>query len=273
MSTGSSKKGRIQASIAANLLKHFFIARLLQLLLTQNESEQEWNKALQHQKIGENGNFFRFNVEFHNKEPRLDNVEDLAYLGQIARESIRKSPELIRLAHCIRSELFFFELSQKPRLLNGVYNCTGYLICRLPRGTPGFTALMDRLDEESATFKMGSRCLSGDIDSSPTTGDGVHWRRMIKFQVSGRKTLFSVTLREGPMGDFPISGSPFTIDRLVGAQRLDAVFGSSDHKPFNVIAFDSIVNARKRKSLHDRSGHANKIRLRRTESHMNVEMS
>lgn len=251
----------MQASIAVNLLKYSFIARLLQLLLTQNESEQEWKKALQHQKEGGNGNFFRFNVEFDNKEPSLDNVEDLAYLGQIARESIHKSPELIRLAHCIRAELFFFELSHKPQLINGVYNCTGYLICRLPRGTPGFKVLMDRLDEESATFKMGSRCLSGDIDSNPTTGDGVHWRRMIQFQVSGRKTVFGITLTEGPLGDIPISGSPFTIDRLVRVQRLDAVFGSSDHRPITVTAFDSLANPRKRKSLHDCSNYPNKIRL------------
>jgi hypothetical protein len=249
----------MQASFAVNLLKYFFIARLLQLLLTQNESEQEWKRALQHQKIGENGNFFRFNVEFDKKEPSLDNIEDLAYLGQIARESIHNSPELIRLAHCIRAELFFFELSQKPRLLNGVYDCTGYLICRLPQGTPGFTALMDRLDEESATFKMGSRCLSGDMGSNTTTGDGVYWRRMIKFQVSGRRTLFSVTLTEGPLGDIPISGSPFTIDWLVRAQRLDAVFGSSDHRPISVTAFDSIANPRKRKLLCDFDSLPNKI--------------
>lgn len=251
LSTGSSKQSKIQPSIAVTLLKYFFIARLLQLLLTQNESEQEWKKALQHQKIGENGNFFRFNVEFDKKEPSLDNVEDLAYLGQIAKESIHKSPELIRLAHCIRAELFFFELSQKPRLLNGVYDCTGYLICRLPQDTPGFKALMDRLDEESATFQIGSRCLSGDINSQFIAGDSVYWRKIIKFQVSGKKSLFSITLREGPLGGIPISGSPFTIDWLISAQRLNAVFGSSDHRSISVAANNSIENPRKRKSSHD----------------------
>ncbi|KAL7783441.1 patatin-like phospholipase-like protein [Trichoderma ceciliae] len=261
LSTGSSKKRKLQPTVASNLLKYFFVARLLQLLLTQNESEQEWKKVLKHQKIGDDGQFFRFNAEFDGKEPSLDNVIDLASMDRIARESIHKSPEVIRLAHCIRAELFCFELDQGPRLVNGVYECIGYLICRLPQGSPGFKALMDRLDDESATFRIGSRCLSSDIESQSIITDSVYWRKMIKFEVSGRRTSFSITLREGPLGDIHISGSPFTIDWLINAQRLDAVFGSSDHRVTNISVPNITSKQHKRKTSCDERTKFKKRRL------------
>ncbi|KAK5988058.1 hypothetical protein PT974_12194 [Cladobotryum mycophilum] len=257
LSTRSSKQGKPQLRVSNTLLEHSSVARLAQLLLTQNEkeSDQACKKALDHQKIGESGEFFRFNVEFNGKEPSLDNVTDLDYLGQIARDSIHKSPDVIRLAHCIRAELFILELAQRPRLINGVYECVGYIICRLPQDTPGFKTLMDRLNKKSATFGIGAECLINNLQDQFSVGEQLHYRRMIKFHVSGRQVPFSITLREGPVGDCHISGSPFTLDWLINAQQLDACFGLAEHQ--NVTVPQCYVEHGKRKMV-DESGKKHK---------------
>jgi hypothetical protein len=42
---------------------------------------------------------------------------------------------------------------------------------------------------------------------------------------------FEIVLREGFEEASNISGSPFTIDQLVKAQKIDAWFGTADHRP------------------------------------------
>ncbi|KAJ6439140.1 Galactose-binding domain-like protein [Purpureocillium lavendulum] len=228
LGTGFAKQSPTRPSRIRRVVGDPFVARLLRAFMKQGDSDRAWRQMLSHRSIGESGELFRFDIEYDDNGPSLDNIRDIEYLGTTAKKSIRNSPELIRLAHCIRAELFYFELEGKPRLVNGVYECVGALLCRLAPGTEGFRALMDRLDGVLATLQIGTRVVTAGFRNRTSHADG--FRKQISFHVSARLTPFSITLCEGPAGECHISGSPFTLDGLIKAQRLDAGFGTADHR-------------------------------------------
>ncbi|KAJ6439110.1 putative AC transposase [Purpureocillium lavendulum] len=228
LGTGFAKQSPTRPSRIRRVVGDPFVARLLRAFMKQGDSDRAWRQMLSHRSIGESGELFRFDIEYNDNGPSLDNIRDIEYLGTTAKKSIRNSPELIRLAHCIRAELFYFELEGKPRLVNGVYECVGALLCRLAPGTEGFRVLMDRLDGVLATLQIGTRVVTAGFRNRTSHADG--FRRQISFHMSARLTPFSITLCEGPAGECHIGGSPFTLDGLVKAQRLDAGFGTADHR-------------------------------------------
>ena len=176
------------------------------------------------------GEYFRFNVEFSDREPRLDDSSKMPEMKILAREAILHSKQLDRLAHCIIAELFVFEmeLESVPRIENGRYSCTGYILCSRRAGTPAFDVLMGRLTKSSAKFLLRGRTLPGSIrDRSFLARDG-NFRKRVCFDVTSKQDLVSLHLREGSSESYNISGSPFSVDWLMEAQRLGRPFGRPD---------------------------------------------
>jgi len=174
------------------------------------------------------GEYFRFNVQFAGREPRLDDPSKMPEMKILAQEVILHSKELGRLAHCIVAELFVFELEGDPRKENGVYPCIGYISCCRRAGTTSFEALLARLTKSSAKFLLRGRALSGSMrDRSSLARDG-NFRKRVCFDVASKQDLVSLHLREGDSESFNISGSPFSVDWLVEAQGLGRSFGRPD---------------------------------------------
>lgn len=174
------------------------------------------------------GEYFRFNVEFSGREPRLDDPSKMPEMKILAQEVILQSKEMDRLAHCIVAELFVFELEDDPRKENGAYPCIGYISCCRRAGTTAFEALLARLTKSSARFLLRGRALSGSIrDRSSLARDG-NFRKRVCFDVASKQDLVSLHLREAGSESFNISGSPFSVDWLVEAQGLGRPFGRPD---------------------------------------------
>lgn len=176
------------------------------------------------------GGYFRFNVEFGGREPRLDDPSKMPEMKILAREVILHSKQLGRLAHCIIAELFVFELEREsiPRKDNGRYLCTGYILCCHRAGTPAFEALLARLTRSSAKFLLKGRTLPGSIrDRASLARDG-NFRKRVCFDVASKQDLVSLHLREGGSESYNISGSPFSVDWIIEAQELGRPFGRAD---------------------------------------------
>jgi hypothetical protein len=174
------------------------------------------------------GGYFRFNVEFSGREPRLDDPSKMPEMKILAQEVILHSKQLDQLARCIIAELFVFELENVPRKENGRYSCTGYIFCCHRAGTPTLEALLARLMKSSAKFLLRGRTLPGSIrDRSSLARDG-NFRKRVCFDVNSKQDLVSLHLREGSSESYNISGSPFSVTWLIEAQGLGRPFGRSD---------------------------------------------
>jgi len=232
LGTGSARAEGPRISKSRRLWRDSFPLRVFRAFWHHGSSKRAWQQLLSHRKAGRTGEFFRFDVEFDGSEPRLDDVAEMPEVARAAREAISGSPSLQRLARHIRAELFFFELdpSCPPRLAGGAYDCVGHILCRLQARTPEFEALMRRLDQSSATFQVGSRVLPGGLqDRSAALQDG-SFRKEVRFHTATRQEPFVISLREGLADACNISGAPFTLQRLAKQQRLEAWFGTADHR-------------------------------------------
>lgn len=179
---------------------------------------------------GGKGEYFRFDIGFDGKEPRLDDISKMHELKAMVRSAIQKSTDIDRLARCMIAELFLFELESIPKLLNGRYSCIGHITCRLRSGTVEFKALMHQLSRSSARFLLGNRPLSGSIEDRRSIDSARNFRKMVSFEVPTRQHSVPIRLREGLAQACNISGSPFTVDWLVAAQGLEMAFGKPNHE-------------------------------------------
>lgn len=231
LGTGSARARRPDTSKSRPFWKDSFLLRVFRAFWQYGNSKRAWQQLLSHQKVGKTGEFFRFDVEFEGPEPSLDDVNVMKEIGDIARETILDSSALDRLVFRIRAELFIFELDpRRPfQLINGVYECTGRIHCRLRAKTPEFHALMEQLDQTSATFLVGDSVVQGSFqDRSAKLQDGNFFKE-VRLRTPSRVEPFTISLRESD-NTCPISGAPFTLQSLIDAQNLESRFGTADHR-------------------------------------------
>lgn len=218
LSTGS-KRSSSSPDTTRRILGDTFVPRILRAFM-RGDSQRIWKQFVSTQQNQEDCEFFRFDIEFEDNQPGLDSVENIESLGRTARESIVGSRELKRLAYCIRAQLFYFELDGLPKFRNGAYECSGRLLCRLSESI-GYDALMTRLNG-AATFTIAEKTI-------PAVCIGKSFYKRVHFRMPTRNSPFSIKLLH-ESEECHISGSPFTIDWLVKAQKLDACFGTSDYR-------------------------------------------
>ncbi|KFA53721.1 hypothetical protein S40293_09644 [Stachybotrys chartarum IBT 40293] len=231
LGTGSARVERPDTSTPRSFWRDSFCLRVFRAFCQYGNSRRAWQQLLSHHKLGKTGEYFRFDVEFEGPEPSLDDVSVMEEIGEIARETMLDSPALDSLVLRMRAELFVFELDPERSIefVNGMYECVGKIFCRLRANTPAFDAFMTQLDQSSATFLIDGTELPGNFhDCVARLSDG-NFCKDIRFRTSSRLNPIAISLREDSTPCF-ISGAPFTLQRLVEAQKLGARFGTSDHR-------------------------------------------
>ncbi|TLD11538.1 hypothetical protein PspLS_11481, partial [Pyricularia sp. CBS 133598] len=193
------------------------------------DSDRAWKQLLSQQTIEKSkSGFFRFDVKLPGAEPHLDDLSKMEEIEGAAQETMLQSPELNDLVFRIRAELFVFTLDGDaiPHRADNHYECTGSISCRLRANTAAFDALMTQLNEEAAFLQINNVTLPGnfwngscsDANGNFCSGGGCH-----------------------------ISGLPFTIQKLAENQKLDARFGTIDHR--RRVTEDSNEGRRKRRRI------------------------
>ena len=121
----------------------------------------------------------------------------------------RTTPRLSCLAECITS-------------------CGGrYIRCSIRHGEAALAALLRKLSSSHGRFLVGDWAVSDVSDTSCISTDG---NFCLSVDVE-TKEKFAITLQlADEEAGSDISGSPFSVRKLVAAQGLDAAFGRSDHR-------------------------------------------
>lgn len=209
-----------------------FAARLFRAFWKNGDCNAAWGQLLDQQKLGEKCNFFRFDVEYDTAQPALDDVESMDSIGCAAQAAALGSPTMELLAKRARAELFIFELdlSQPPRLVAGAFECVGIVLCRLRARTVEFEEFMRQLQQSSASVKCQGRVVTDSFQPATADSGRHNFSAAFTFRVPTRQHQFEITLDESSSLSVNISGSPFTLEKLIEQQRIGAVFGTSDHR-------------------------------------------
>ncbi|KAK8013547.1 acyl transferase/acyl hydrolase/lysophospholipase [Apiospora marii] len=231
LGTGVVKaRSPLQAS-TRRFFQDSFPMRIFRAFWQGSSSHRAWQQLLRHTRSDSQSNLFRFDIEFEGQVPALDDVSEMQNMAKLAREEILHSPSLEPLVNRIRAELFFFELSVDApfRFHNGVYLCAGRILCRLQPGTPEFDTFMCQLGQSSASLHVAHQRIIEGVWGSPGTNTQEQFHQEVSFQIKSRDQPFPICLATGDY-HCHISGSPFTLEVLSEQQKLNATFGTADHR-------------------------------------------
>jgi hypothetical protein len=225
-------------SVTRGIFKDGFIPRLFRAFIASLSNDAGYRKEP----------YFRFDVEYDGYEPRLDDTTKMQQLKDYARWTISNSPQADRLVRCIFAECFLFELESEPkRGESGQYICTGHITCRLRANDKALTVLLDQLEMRSAKFLLYGRPIMSPTASCSVLDRDGNFCRKLSFEVFDRQSPITIQLQEGQSQPSSISGSPFSIEKLVADQGLNACFGRADHvKRKRVDSTEALSRPRKR---------------------------
>jgi hypothetical protein len=218
------------------LWKDGSLPRCGRAFLKTMEGNRDWQTVISFGEPKSSGKYHRVDVEYDAKSggpPMLDAVSEMSSLRSKALEDPSISPVLDSIARCVLSSKFYFELHTNPRRIGEEYVGSGSIRCVLPADGEAFEVLMKRLHARSARLLVGEKHITEFEETSNLDRTG-------KFSVSvpvnvklDAKATLSIFVQEGDTPPCHISGSPFSIEKLVEAQGLEAYFGRADHRKRN----------------------------------------
>jgi hypothetical protein len=228
-----------------------FVFRLFRSYMSLLRGRKPWEDFRRSTKTSSaRDRFFRLDVTLEGAGPKLDDVKAMPELKDMVRADKALSQAIDEISGRITASLFYFELEAIPEQRKGEFICVGHLLCLRRKSDPAMKALVNKLSSSSSRFIINGVRLRGDItDPSFWDGDG-NFRKLISFSVGGE---ILISLREGAGREYPISGAPFSVDRLVAAQGLNAHFGTSYHqKRKRACADEGNETTKRRRSLRIR---------------------
>jgi len=123
LSLGTGTQASATTTQATESIYNGFIPRLCRSFLTSLDGELIWRDLLNHLGSDAGNKFFRLNITFKNKEPRLDDVKAMDRLSQGVDDSNEKE-KLADIKLALLASCFFFELKQAPR-----FDPSGFFVC------------------------------------------------------------------------------------------------------------------------------------------------
>jgi hypothetical protein len=173
--------------------------------------------------------YHRLVTEFDSTEPRLDEAQNMSALKLKTRSDNTISKAIARVARCMVASLFYFELDSIPDRTDGRFVGVGHIRCLLRTNSPAFSLLLHRLSTASAVFLMDDRLIPGGFEDNlnPFLGTDGNFQKRVELDVADR---FTISLKKANSEPYNISGSPYSIRKLISAQGLDAHFGTANHR-------------------------------------------
>jgi hypothetical protein len=168
--------------------------------------------------------YHRLDTEFDGALPRLDNTKSIHELQLKAQEDHSITKVIDNIARCAIASRFYFELDSIPEVCNGKHTGTGSIFCSVRRSDPAFKLLLNQLS--NATFYLNSCPIPGEVGERSFIGKDGNFRKRVELSLGGR---FTISLKQGDSEPCNISGSPYSIEKLVTAQGLNAHFGRAHH--------------------------------------------
>lgn len=170
----------------------------------------------------------RLNVDFDGPEPRLDDTSMIPELTLRSQADPALAPKIDVVARRMVASLFYLELDDAlPQWRDGRYVLRGYVRCSIRRGDAALAALLRKLSSSRGRFLVGDWAVSDASDASCIGKDG-NFCLSLDIETKDRFAVTLLLADEEAGSD--ISGSPFSVRKLVAAQGLDAAFGRSDHR-------------------------------------------
>ncbi|KKY22693.1 putative patatin-like phospholipase [Phaeomoniella chlamydospora] len=204
-----------------NVLKNGAFPRLCRMLWEKMRDKKVRQAFQTHPR------YHRLDVQYDHNEPRLDDVRSIPELKSKVGTDDSLTYLIENVARVMVASLFYFELDSIPERFEGKRVGYGYIRCALRCNSPAFSVLLNQLSGRSALFYSDDNPITREFgDPAVLDGDG-NFRLRVDFDIDNK---FTISLKQGDSAPCDISGSPYSIDKLIAAQGLDAYLGTADHR-------------------------------------------
>jgi hypothetical protein len=243
LGTGEPKSSSERRTTAPrNILKNGAFPRLCRLFWEKMRDKKVRQAFHAHPR------YHRLDVKFDGEETRLDDIASIPELELKVQGDASLSNPIENVAQCVIAALFYFELDFIPKRIHGKYCGTGRIFCSIRRKNPilrhedpAFQELFDQLSSISAQFYFDDRPIADVNDPSCFDQDG-NFCKEVELNTADR---FAILLKQSGTEPYNISGSPFSIQKLIETQGLDTPFGRADHRKRK--ASDDLEHPKKRR--------------------------
>ena len=121
------------------------------------------------------------------------------------------------------ASLFCFELESKPEKHNREWTTFGSIFCTIRQTDPSLQLLLNQLS--NAAFDIDDWPVVGVVGNRTFIGRDGNFQKRVQLSV---KDKFLISLKQECSEPSSISGSPYSVGRLISAQEFDAQFGRAD---------------------------------------------
>ena len=222
MGTGTSTASARTGNFISRLWDTCFVARLLNAFGQLLEGEDHFKVFRNYVPESKKDRYFRLNVKFQGREPKLD---DIHQMHQLHKEETRSEPIESEIVESLVAKQIYFEFDQPPLYSKGRYYCNGHLHCRFQGGQQA--ELVNHLLRVSAVFSLNG-CPIKHLRKPLNLRNGM-LAEYVEFSVKHLEEEFAISLGGFSIQSRAISGFPTTAAALSCNQGFDNVFGDCHH--------------------------------------------
>jgi hypothetical protein len=171
---------------------------------------------------------FRLNIDLDGDEPTLDDTSSIPKLVSTVATDASLQPKIDAVARRMVASLFYFVVDPSTRrCASDKYMLTGQILCSIRRSEPALEALLAKLTNSRGRFMVNGAPIVGAVPGGSFLGKDGNLQVRVNTKTPDK---VAITLDMGEAGACDISGSPFSVQKLVAAQGLDDPFGRPDHR-------------------------------------------
>ena len=203
-----------------------FYLRLFKSFMRSLDSEEAWKRFIYTIPVQYRSRYHRLNLYLQGPEPPLDDLSTVGELKTQTMEYIKSSSTIPTIMDSMYAAMFYFELEDLPRFINGRYECVGHIFCRLNLPPNGRQYLYSQLIATSSWFLIHGHptaCVLKVLKGHPP------FKRRVQFVVDTLSESIAISIRGITSMPRLISGFPISLKNLIDSQQLYAPFGRADH--------------------------------------------
>lgn len=222
---------RTSSSQTGSFLRTRSVPRLFRSFLNFFVGEIRWQELQNSLPPREKPRYHRFNVEFHDTEPDLDDLQELPGLQYRTEHESRSDEAVQRCADNLLASLFYVQIDEMPVLDQTLFVCKGKICCRLGPSSKALPELAYRLKDANfyLNFHEKIACMDDEMYQAIIC-DGKPYCRPIVFNVMSMEDSIDIKIEGLTARARSISNCPYKIQTLVEDEGVDCVFGHRKSK-------------------------------------------
>ena len=202
------------------------LSRILRCCKRIFEPEVAWVDLLNEIPEASRSRYHRLNIQLNGPEISIDDITSIQPLREQTRKSITTNSQLQSIRDSLFASMFYFELQETPKFINGEFECKGYIYCRVDLPKTGREYLYEELIRTSSFFLVSGcpiACVNKVFKSAPP------FRREIRFSTNFLTDIVYISIRGITSKPVSISGLPRPLNDLIRVQKFHVPFGRVDH--------------------------------------------